>query len=189
MAKGANGPAPSAKGAKIVGWAALLLGVMCASLALAGCGAQEPTAVNTPPMKRRQAVKPPSLDELFAKTEEDVYAYDPSGRRDPFRPLLTAQKPTAAVDESTMNCPPLQDFELASLKLVAIVWGELGRKAMLKAPNGRGYAIGEDMLVGRTCARVRRIESQAVIIEESRRDADGNVLKEEVVLRLREGEG
>jgi len=153
---------------------------MCASLALAGCGAQEPMEVNTAPMKRRQAAKPPSLDELFAKTEEDVYAYDPSGRRDPFRP---------PVDETQMNCPPLQDFELASLKLVAIVWGELGRKAMLKAPNGRGYAISEDMLVGRTCARVQRIDSHAVVIEESRRDADGNVLKEEVVLRLREGEG
>jgi Tfp pilus assembly protein PilP len=75
------------------------------------------------------------------------------------------------------------------LKLVAIVWGELGRKAMFKAPNGRGYAIAEDMLVGRSCARVQRIESQAVIIEESRRDGDGKVVKEEVIIRLREGEG
>jgi type IV pilus assembly protein PilP len=169
--------------------AALLLCVMCASLMLAGCGAQEPTETNIPPAKRRQATKPPSLDEIFAKTEEDAYVYDPSGRRDPFRPLITTQKPTAPADEANMQCPPLQDFDLASLKLVAIVWGELGRKAMMKAPNGRGYAISEEMLVGRSCARVRRIETSAVIIEESRRDADGNVLKEEVVIRLREGEG
>jgi type IV pilus assembly protein PilP len=156
---------------------------------LAGCDAQEPLATKLPPAKRRQEVKVPALDELFAKAEEDAYVYDPGGRRDPFRPLITAQKPTAPPDEANMSCPPLQDFELASLKLVAIVWGELGRKALLKAPNGRGYAITEDMLVGRSCARVRRIESNAVIMEESRRDAEGNVMKEEVVLRLREGEG
>ena len=66
----------------------------------------------------------------------------------------------------------------------------MGRKAMLKAPNGRGYAVTEDMLVGRNCGRIRRIESNAVIIEETRRDADGKVLKkEEVVIRLREREG
>jgi Tfp pilus assembly protein PilP len=156
---------------------------------LAGCGAQESTEVTISPVKRRQAVKTPSLDELFAKTEEEVYTYDATGRRDPFRPLITVQTPTAPVDEAKMSCPPLQDFELASLKLVAIVWGELGRKAMLKAPNGRGYAITEDMFIGPSCARVQRIESNAVIIEESRRDGDGKMLKEEVVIRLREGEG
>jgi type IV pilus assembly protein PilP len=156
---------------------------------LAGCGAQETIEAKIPPVKRRPEVKAPSLDELFAKTDEDRYAYDPSGRRDPFGPLITTHKPTAPVDEAKMHCPPLQDFELSSLKLVAIVWGDLGRKAMLKAPNGRGYAITEQMLVGSSCARVQRIESNAVIIEESRRGPDGKVSKEEVVIRLREGEG
>ena len=177
----------SEKAAKLRVWAALLLGVLGICLALAGCGAQEPPEAKIAPVKRRQAAKTPSLDELFAKTDDD--AYDPSGRRDPFKPLITPKKPTAPVDEVKLNCPPLQDFELASLKLVAIVWGELGRKAMFKAPNGRGYAIAEDMLVGRSCARVQRIESHAVIIEESRRGGDGNVVKEEVIIRLREGEG
>lgn len=158
------------------------------SLMLAGCGAQEPAEVKISPVKRRQAVTPPSLDELFAKTDEEAYTYEAAGRRDPFRPLITVRKPTAPVDEANMTCPPLQDFELASLRLVAIVWGELGRKAMVKAPNGRGYAITEEMLVGRSCARVQRIETHAVIVEEARRDADGNVLKEEVVIRLREEE-
>jgi Tfp pilus assembly protein PilP len=83
----------------------------------------------------------------------------------------------------------MQEFELASLKLVAIVWGNLGRKAMLKAPNGRGYAVTEEMLIGRNCGRIRRIESNAVVIEETRRTTEGRVLKEEVVLRLREREG
>ena len=60
---------------------------------------------------------------------------------------------------------------------------------MLKAPNGRGYAVTEEMLIGRNCGCIRRIESNAVVIEETRRDAEWKFLKkEEVVIRLRERE-
>lgn len=141
------------------------------------------------PVKRRQEVKPPSLDALAPKGDEESYHYDASMRRDPFKPLLAPTPPTAMIVEDQPNCPPLQDFELASLKLIAIVWGDLGRKAMLKAPNGRGYSVTEQMLVGRNCGRVQRIDSKTVVIEETRRNAQGKVLKEEVVLRLREQEG
>jgi type IV pilus assembly protein PilP len=168
---------------------ALLLMSVCIGAALTACGVDTPPEVEVPPVKRQQATKPPSLETLFPKTAEEPYSYDPSGRRDPFRPLIAATQPTTALPEQRLNCPPLQDFELASLKLVAIVWGDLGRKAMLKAPNGRGYSVGEEMLIGRNCGRIRRIESNAVVIEETRQDAEGKVLKEEVVLRLREREG
>jgi Tfp pilus assembly protein PilP len=156
--------------------------------ALTACSVEPPMQAESPPIKRRQEAGAPSLEALSAKTEEEPYTYDSSGRRDPFIPLIAAVT-TPSAPEPKPDCPPLQDFELVSLKLVAIVWGEMGRKAMLKAPNGRGYAVTEEMLIGRNCGRVRRIESNAVVIEESRRDTDGNVLKEEVVLRLREREG
>src|SRR4030095_16157234 len=34
---------------------------------------------------------------------------------------------------------PLERFDLSALKLVGIVWGELGRKALIKAPDGKSY--------------------------------------------------
>jgi Tfp pilus assembly protein PilP len=129
------------------------------------------------------------MEVLPPKPDEAPYTYDTSGRRDPFKPLIAATKPTAVLSEEKLNCPPTQDFELASLKLVAIVWGDMGRKAMLKAPNGRGYAVTEEMQIGRNCGRIRRIESNAIVIDQARQDAEGTVLKEEVVLRLREREG
>jgi type IV pilus assembly protein PilP len=168
---------------------ALLFMSFCVCVALTACSVEPPTQVEMPPVKRRQEAKTPSLEALVPKTDEEPYTYDPGGRRDPFIPLIAATKPTAVLSEEKLNCPPLQDFELASLKLVAIVWGDMGRKAMLKAPNGRGYSVTEDMLIGRNCGRIRRIESNAVVVEETRRDAEGNVSKEEVVLRLREREG
>jgi type IV pilus assembly protein PilP len=168
---------------------ALCLCLLLGSIVLTGCTVEEPALTETPPIKRRQQVRAPSLEALLSKEGDEPYEYDPSGRRDPFKPLITVKKPTPAVEEEKVSCPPLQEYELASLKLVAIIWGELGRKAMLKAPDGRGYTISEDMQVGRNCARVRRIESNAVIIQETHRDTEGQVLKEEIILRLREREG
>jgi Tfp pilus assembly protein PilP len=168
---------------------AFLFMVICVCAALTACSVEPPMQAQAPPAKRRQEVRAPSLEELASKSGEELYTYDISGRRDPFKPLIAASKPTAVLSEEKLNCPPTQDFELASLKLVAIVWGDMGRKAMLKAPNGRGYAVSEEMLIGRTCGRIRRIESNAVVIEQARQDSEGNVSKEEVVLRLREREG
>ena len=168
---------------------ALLCVAICVGAGLTACSVESPTQTQAPPATRRQEVKAPSLDALAPKSGEEPYTYDMSGRRDPFKPLIEATKPTAVLSEEKLTCPPTQDFELASLKLVAIIWGAMGRKAMLKAPNGRGYAVTEEMLIGRNCGRVRRIESNAIIIEQAGQDSAGNVLKEEVVLRLREREG
>jgi Tfp pilus assembly protein PilP len=157
---------------------------------LTACSVEEPSPTGVSLVKPRQEAKVPALQALSPTSDEEPYTYDASNRRDPFKPLIatnTISDPDASQEKR--NCPPTQEFELASLKLVAIVWGNMGRKAMLKAPNGRGYAVTEEMLVGRNCGRIRRIESNAVVIEETRRDTEGRVLKEEVVLRLREREG
>jgi Tfp pilus assembly protein PilP len=156
---------------------------------LTACSVEEPVPTGVPPLKSRQEAKVPDLRALSPTADEEPYTYDTSNRRDPFKPLISTNIPSDPIVQDKVNCPPMQEFELASLKLVAIIWGDLGRKAMLKAPNGRGYAVTEEMLIGRNCGRIRRIESNAVVIEETRRDTEGRVLKEEVVLRLREREG
>jgi Tfp pilus assembly protein PilP len=158
-------------------------------VALTACSVEEPMPVETPLVRRRQEAKAPPMPALAPKSDEEPYGYDPSHRRDPFKPLIATTTPAEVTSRETVHCSPTQEFELASLKLVAIVWGDMGRKAMLKAPNGRGYAVTEEMLVGRNCGRIRRIETNAVVIEETRRDAEGKALKEEIVLRLREREG
>lgn len=168
---------------------ALLVLLACVSLGLTACGVETPVETTIPPVKRRREARPPTLETLSPGADEEPYTYDASNRRDPFQPLIAPTKPAATFVEDKPNCPPLQDFELASLKLIAIVWGDLGRKAMLKAPNGRGYSVTERMLIGRHCGRVQRIDSNAVVVEETRRDEQGKVMKEEVVLRLREQEG
>jgi type IV pilus assembly protein PilP len=175
--------------ASLVSRITLLLMAVSVCTILTACSVEPPMQAEAPPVKRRQEARAPSLDVLSSRPDEEAYTYDPSGRRDPFKPLIEPSKPISRLGEEKLSCPPLQDFELASLKLVAIVWGEMGRKAMFKAPNGRGYAVSEETLIGRHCGRIRRIDSNAVVIEEVRQDSEGKVMKEEIVLRLREREG
>ncbi len=66
--------------------------------------------VQTPPVKRRQEVKAPSLEALSPKADEETYTYDTSGRRDPFKPLIAATKPTAVLSEEKLTCPPTARF-------------------------------------------------------------------------------
>jgi Tfp pilus assembly protein PilP len=170
-------------------WIMLVVMAIGVGAMLTACSVEDSAQTETPPVKRRQEATVPALQTLAPKSDEEPYTYDTSNRRDPFKSLIPTTTSPEDNRQEKMNCPPMQEFELASLKLVAIVWGDMGRKAMLKAPNGRGYAVTEEMLVGRNCGRIRRIESNAVVIEETRRDAEGKVLTEEVVLRLREREG
>jgi len=156
---------------------------------LTACSVEEPVPTGVPPLKSRQEAKAPDLRGLSPKADEEPYTYDTSNRRDPFRSLISTNIPSDPIVQDKVNCPPTQEFELASHQLVAIVWGNMGRKAVLRAANGGGYSVTEEMLIGRNCGRIRRIESNAVVIEETRRDTEGKILKEEVVLRLREREG
>ena len=166
-----------------------LIGAVLAGAVMTGCSVEEPISTAPPPIRRKQEVKVSAPQALFAKDVEETPAYDPSGRRDPFQPLLSAKKSREALGPTKLECPPLQEFEPVTLKLVGIVRGESGSKAMVKAPNGRSYTLSENMLVGPHCARVRRIEASGVILEQTRQDAEGKVWKEEVVLLLREREG
>jgi Tfp pilus assembly protein PilP len=170
-------------------WIMLVVVAIAVGALLTACSVEDPAQTELPPVKRRQEATAPALPALEPKSDEAPYTYDTSNRRDPFKPLVASTTSPEDGTQGKIHCPPMQEFELASLKLVAIVWGDMGRKAMLKAPNGRGYAVTEEMLVGRNCGRIRRIESNAVVIEETRQDAEGKVLTEEVVLRLREREG
>ena len=70
------------------------------------------------------------------------YRYTTQARRDPLEPLLKeippdVLRPKPRLPERPLG--PLERFDLSALKLVGVVWGELGRKALIKAPDGKSY--------------------------------------------------
>ena len=95
------------------------------------------------------------------------YNYDPTGRRDPFKPYgqsQTAQAP--GVSEPVAPPEPLQLFEVNQLKLVGIIWEVKNPKAMIKDPVGKLHMIRKETKVGRNNGFVAAIrEGEVVIVE------------------------
>jgi type IV pilus assembly protein PilP len=111
--------------------------------------------------------------------------YDPSGRRDPFAPVVQELQPGKA-DE---NLPPLQRVTLTELNLVAIVWGAYGYTAMVQTPEGHGYTIRRGTRIGQNYGVVSAITERGIIVQERFTDVYGKKQEREYVKLLHPKEG
>jgi type IV pilus assembly protein PilP len=105
------------------------------------------------------------------------YAYDPSGRRDPFRSLLL-------VSNKAKGGTPLQQRALSEIRLVGIVWEANEYTAMVETPDGKGYTIRAGTPVGPGGGKVKKITERTVIIEEYFSDFAGGRKAKETVIGL-----
>ena len=95
--------------------------------------------------------------------------YDPSGRRDPFAPVILDLQP-GRIDE---NLPPLQRVALTELNLIAIVWGAYGYTAMVQTPEGHGYTVRRGTRVGQNNGVVSAVTERGIIVQERFTDVYG----------------
>lgn len=111
--------------------------------------------------------------------------YDPSGRRDPFAPILLELQ----VDKSDPNLPPLQRVTLTELNLIAIVWGSYGYTAMVQTPEGYGYSVRRGTRIGQNNGVVSAITERGIIVQERFTDVYGKKQEREYVKLLHPKEG
>lgn len=112
----------------------------------------------------------------WAQGLEFTYKMD---KRDPFRPFLQKEEP---VRPKGIPETPLLKFDLSQLRLVAIVVGVEGNRAMVEDSEGKGYIIREGDYVGRRYGQVKKIMVDRVLIEETYKDALGRIQKRQVFL-------
>ena len=143
-----------------------------------------------PGTKRVRPTAPPPPVEKAQEPAED-YRYNVQGRRDPLEPLLKEvkivdAKPKCAPGSSPGRAPgPLERFDFSALKLVGIVWGELGRKALIKAPDGKSYFATVDTYMGKYCGKVIAVQNDQLVIEELYVDAEGKEVPKTLNIPLR----
>jgi len=106
------------------------------------------------------------------------YTYDPTGKPDPFKPLVFRP-------EIAHHLTPLQRFEVTQLTLVGILWNDKIAKAVVQDPSGKGYILTKGTLVGTKGGYVKEILKNKVIIEERAKDLMGQVKVTEFELALR----
>ena len=125
-------------------------------------------------------------------TTDTGWKYDPTGKPDPFKPFILA---SAATEEAPTvvrrQLTPLQKMPLSEIQagLKAIIWGQLGSKALVEDATGKGYVVQEGTYVGQHDGIVKKIYQDRIIVEEYRRDPAKNRLEPtEVVLKLKKVE-
>lgn len=119
-------------------------------------------------------------DETEFAVVDKQYTYDPTGKRDPFRSFIFT-----ANTESRDARGPLEQFDLAQLTVVAVVWGTERPRAVVADPSGRGYIVREGTYMGKNEGRIIAIADNALVVKESYVDYFGETTTKDVTMRVR----
>ncbi|MGQ9749896.1 hypothetical protein [Desulfosoma sp.] len=122
--------------------------------------------------------------EMLQAVQSDAFRYRPLGLADPFVPFIEpqttvtetypeAEREPSPVSSAEFPLTPLQRMTLAELErgLKAIVWGELGSRALIQDASGKGYIVQEGTPVTPD-GLVERIYKDAVVVRQYVWNAD-----------------
>ena len=120
------------------------------------------------------------------------FHYEVKGRRDPFVPLVMekpevdgASQPVRVDVDMDRPRGPLERFAISTLQLQGILWGTLGRRAIIRAPDGKGYFVTVGMYMGQNGGQIVSIEDDRLVIKEQFRDTEGNIIDKTLTIPLR----
>ncbi len=163
------------------------------SLGVSGCGDDAPSsppAVAKPAPKRAPQAKGAVAEATVEDGQEEdkpVYSYNPASRRDPFEALLEVRKPM--VLEQQVPLTPLQQYDLAQLRLIGVIIGKGKPMAMVSAPGGKSYILKKGVKVGRNNGVVIEVDSEGVLVQEKYYDFVGDVRESVQKIELPQREG
>ena len=142
--------------------------------------ASSPTLAAAVGDENPQAVAPNSIVESVG-----AHSYDPSGRRDPFAPVLQ-QLGLGPIDPTL---PPLQRVGLTEMNLIAVIWGAYGSTAMVQTPDGNGYTVRRGTRIGPNNGVVSAVTEKGIVVQERFTDVYGSKQEREYVKLLHPKEG
>ncbi len=119
--------------------------------------------------------------DLRTPEEASSYEYDPTGKRDPFRPLFLMRRPAAQTVEPLT---PLQRYEIGQLRLVGVVYNLAPPRAMVEDSSGLGFIVMPGTPIGPNGGVVTAIRPRQVVVEEWQTDVVGERHRKEHVLEL-----
>lgn len=112
------------------------------------------------------------------------YKYDPISKRDPFKPYRNAKVGMSQVIARNRPTEPLEEFDVKSLQVVAIVWGNSKPRALIMDPTKKVHSVSKGQRLGKNEGFVAEIREGEVVVVELF-DLNGKVVKEPVVLTIK----
>jgi type IV pilus assembly protein PilP len=154
-------------------------------LPIMGCKKKQAPAVK-PAAKQVQPVETEQKPEETKKVEQEVYMYDPKGKRDPFLSLVITMKQKPI---KVKGLSPFESYSVDEIKLLAIAWDDKKHYALIMLPDKKSYTITEGMKLGLYGGKVEKITENTVVIKEYIRDYRGDIKPKDSILKLRKEEG
>jgi Tfp pilus assembly protein PilP len=114
------------------------------------------------------------------------YAYDETGKRDPFRSFVWDRPDKMA---AAAEAGPLGEFDLSQLEVVAVVWRTGNARALVQDPSGESYIVGQGAAIGKNRGHVISIGDNTVVVKETYVDYLGQETTKDVEMRMRRSEG
>jgi len=111
---------------------------------------------------------------------EEIFVYNPIGKRDPFRTFLTKENE----DENGPARTDLQKYDIDQYKLVGIVWGNERPRALVQDPTGEGFVMEIGTYIGKNWGKVTQIQSDVVVVTEEYEAMDGRLIVNPIHLKL-----
>jgi type IV pilus assembly protein PilP len=111
---------------------------------------------------------------------EEIFVYNPIGKRDPFRTFLTKENEDADGPART----DLQKYDIDQYKLVGIVWGNERPRALVQDPTGEGFVMEIGTYIGKNWGKVTQIQSDVVVVTEEYEAMDGRLIVNPIHLKL-----
>ena len=166
-----------------------LLPVLVFSFFASGALAAPPDGVYKEPRPLKQVIEkdkvapPAEATKKEEKKEGPKYAYDPTGKTDPFKSFIAEQE---EMEEKAKRRPKtyLETLDLSQLELIAIIVGAKGNYAMVKDSKGTGHVIQKGTAVGTNGGFVDRITDKEVVIREEYKDFKGTVKYKDIAKKL-----
>jgi type IV pilus assembly protein PilP len=117
---------------------------------------------------------------LSDQPDEAAFVYDPTGKRDPFRPFNLTSK-----SDNDQNKTPLERYDLGQLKVTAILtFGEEPR-AVIENNAGVGFSASKGTKIGPNGGEIIEILQDRIVILETSVDFTGEKRTEKIEMRIR----
>lgn len=130
-----------------------------------------------------EAITAEEQELLIASLNEEVaeehYIYDPTGKRDPFRPFDLSPK------QDLTGKTPLERYDLGQLKLTAVLNTDGAPTAIVENAEGRGFTVRKGTKIGANSGEVVEILPDKLLILETTVDFTNTPHTNTVELRLR----
>lgn len=120
-----------------------------------------------------------NLEDIIKRSAN--YVYSPVGKRDPFRSYFGDFK---VVERERKIVSELQRFDIADLKLTAIIWGITEPRAVIVAPNNKSHIVKRGAFIGKNWGKISKILQDKIEIVETYKDPLGRKMFSKLYLEL-----